>query len=174
MISPEEYSKYFCVKDLENKSKNDPYLGTPFYSAKILSSRSKGAFFEKLTEEYIEKFSYNIKVDKRKNADHDIIVNDKKIEIKGSTLWMDNKGLLTKFRWQQIRIKQDYEMMIFLAMYPDKVKFYYASKQDLIDNLDPLLYNQHGGKGVDSGTMFIDGYPEDFEWMKELTDAAFT
>ena len=172
MITPQEYVKYKCVAKIEKKASKDPYFGTPFYGARCLSSRSKGAFFEKLTKEYLQNM-FRFEITKPKSSQHDAIVNDVKIEIKGSTLWVDKKGKTTHFRWQQIRTAQDYLIMIFLAMYPDKVKFYYATKQDLLDNLDPLIYNQHGGKGVNSGTMSIDGYPENFSWMKEIKDASF-
>ena len=172
MITPEQYINYRCVRDVEKKAKKDPYLGTPFITVRNLSSRSKGAFFEKLTKEWLSA-TFDLYSNKPSSSQHDTIINDVKIEIKGSTLWVDGEGNPTHFRWQQIRTAQDYQIMIFMAMYPDKVKFYYATKQDLLDNLDPLIYNQHGGKGIDSGTMSIDGYPEDFVWMKEIKDASF-
>jgi hypothetical protein len=172
MISYETYASMNCVHDLEHKIKNDPYVGTPFENARRLSSRSKGAFFEKLTKEYFRKF-YGVCVKKSLSSDHDAIFESKKIEIKGSTLWCDDDGNATHFRWQQIRLSQDYDIMIFLSMYPDRVEFHYATKEDLKNNLDPYKNNQHGGKKVNSGTMSIDGYPKDFPWMKEVVDVSF-
>lgn len=170
MITPDEYINMQCVKKLE--AIKDPYQGTVFEKARNLSSRKKGAFFERLSEEYLSK-KFQIKSQKSKSSDYDFILNNVKSENKGSTLWSDSKGKSTYFKWQQIRIAQDYEIMIFLAMYPDKVKFFYATKQDLINNLDPYKNNQHGGKKVNSGTMQIAGHPEDFPWMKEIVDASF-
>lgn len=170
MIAPKTYANMQCVKNIE--STIDPYQGTVFERARNLSSRKKGAFFERLSEEYFST-EFKIKSEKPKNSDHDFILNGVKIENKGSTLWCDKKGKPTHFKWQQIRISQDYDIMVFLAMYPDKVKFFYATKQDLINNLDPYKNNQHGGKKVNSGTMEVLGHPEDFSWMKEVKDASF-
>jgi hypothetical protein len=170
-ITPSFYETIECVKLLKKKIKNDPYIGTVFENARFLTSRAKGAFFEKLTKEYFKKV-YGVSISKPKSSEHDGIFNNTKVEIKGSTLWLNAKGEKIGFRWQQIR-DQDYSIMIFLAMYPDCVKFYYATKKDLINNLDPYKNNQHGGKNINSGTMFIDGYPEDFYWMKEVKDVSF-
>jgi hypothetical protein len=172
MITGAQYETFECAKALAKKATRDPYLGSPFYKVRILSSRSKGAHFEKITKEYF-KNTLDLFVTKPYSSDHDVIVEGLKVEVKGSTLWVDDLGEPTHFRWQQIRIHQDYDIMVFVAVYPDAIKFFYATKQDLIDNLDRYANNQHGGKSVDSGTMFIDGYPENFPWMKEITDASF-
>ena len=170
MLTPDEYLTMKCVENLE--SIVDPYQNTVFAKARNLSSKKKGSFFEKLTEEYFVK-KFKVISEKPKSKDHDFILNKYKIENKGSTLWCNNKGVPLYFKWQQIRIAQDYDFMVFLAMYPDKVRFFYASKQDLINNLDPYKNNQHGGKKVNSGTMEIIGHPEKFPWLKEVKDASF-
>jgi len=171
-ITSDQYINMKCAQDLQRKVARDPYLNTAFESARNLSSRSKGAFFEKLTKEWIET-TFGVKPEKPESSQHDVRINGVKIEIKGSTVWVNEAGQGTHFRWQQIRIDQDYDVMIFLAMYPTEVKFYWATKQDLQANLDRLLNNQHGGKEVDSGTMFIDGFPENFTWMKQIVDSSF-
>lgn len=171
ILQIEEYQSLSCVNDLSNKMNNDPYRGTPFEAARNLSSRSKGAFFEKLVKEYLKYKFPSLMIRKPFSSDHDTIMNDCKIEIKGSTLWCSVDGTPTHFRWQQIRNDQDYDIMVFVAMYPNEVKFFYTKKKQLINN--PDLKNQHGGKNANSGTMFVDGYPEDFSWMKEIKDESF-
>lgn len=147
-------------------------MNSPFYQVKIQSSRTKGSTFEKITKHYLNT-KFGMVTEKSKSTDHDTIVNDVKIEIKGSTGWVNKSGKITHFKWQQIRLHQDYDIIIFLAMYPDAIKFFYATKKDVIDNLSSKKYNQHGGNSVDSGTRSIDGFPEDFPWMKEIVDETF-
>lgn len=171
MITAQEFTNSSIYRNLLNK-KNDPYKDSPFYEVKILSSRSKGSIFEKITKDHLQnKFGLNIS--KAKSSEHDTIANDVKIEIKGSTGWVNGKGEITHFRWQQIRLAQDYDIIIFLAMYPDVIKFYYATKKDIVDNIGSKKFNQHGGNSVDSGTRSIDGFPKDFPWMKEIVDGTF-
>jgi hypothetical protein len=82
----------------------------------------------------------------------------------------------THFRWQQIRTNQDYDLICFLAVYPDKVELLGATKDEVCYNLEVQdengfwKFNQHGGKKVNSGTFAIDGFPEDFHWMRALED----
>ncbi len=171
MITAEQFANSEIYKNLPEES-NDPYINSPFYRVKIQSSKKKGSIFEKTTKDFLEN-SLGLTITKPESTDHDTIANGIKIEIKGSTGWIDNNGKITHFRWQQIRPSQDYDAIIFLAMYPDHIKFFYASKKDIIDNIDSKKFNQHGGNTVDSGTRSIDGFPEDFPWMKEIVDAAF-
>lgn len=149
---------------------NDSYNRSIFKNLKRLSSKRKGKYFEMLVEEILTNRGYD--VEKPSSTDHDRIVNSLKLEIKGSFLW-DDKYV---FRWQQIRLKQDYDLICFLALYPDRVELLGATKQDVRDNLEITdeygrwIYNQHGGKKVNSGTFFIQGVPEDFTWMKPLEE----
>lgn len=172
MITSEMYLNLDCVKKLKKEIDKNPFRNSVFWDLYSLSSRKKGAQAEKIVKEFFSKV-YGLNVRKCENSDHDFILEDIKTEHKMSALWVDSHGNTTVFRWQQIRTVQDYELMIFMAVYPDKIRLFYATKQDLLDNLDPFLNNQHGGKKTNSGTMFIDGLPEDFVWMKEITDASF-
>jgi hypothetical protein len=62
--------------------------------------------------------------------------------------------------------------VVFIAVYPDVMKFYVADKETVVrevcyqDENGNWPNNQHGGKRVNSGTFCIDGYPKDFPWMK--------
>ena len=93
-----------------------------------------------------------------------------KKEIKGSFLW----GSGTHFRWQQIRTAQDYDDVVFVCIYPDRVEFYEADKNVIKSVVEKQnekgewIHNQHGGKTVNSGTFFLDGLPTDFNWMKPV------
>lgn len=171
MITAKQFAKSEIYKNLPDES-NDPYIGSPFYRLKILSPKSKGSEFEKITEDYLR--NLGLKITSPSNSDHDTVANGVKLEIKGSFGWIGRsgkkKGKITHFRWQQIRPSQDYDAIIFIAVYPDSIKFYYASKRDVVKNVNK---NQHGGGRADSGTKFLDGFPEDNLWMKEIVDASF-
>lgn len=172
MITSKDFVQSEIYKNLPDQN-NDPYANSPFYKVKVLSSRRKGSIFEKITKDYL-KNTFKMAIAKAKSTDHDTIANGVKVEIKGSTGWVDDKtGKITHFRWQQIRLEQDYDIIIFLAMYPDVIKFFYATKEDVVKNLSSKKFNQHGGNSVDSGTRSIDGFPEDFPWMKEIVDETF-
>lgn len=158
------FSKYTNLRD--------PYKDSKFKILKEMSSKRKGAVFEKIFEEYM--IAHGHKLLKNLNSGHDRRFKLKsgktvKYENKGSMLWGEDGD---SFRWQQIRPAQDYDVMIFMAIYPHMIKFYYADKQDvsaLVEVQDAngdWIYNQHGGKGVNSGTFFLHGLPEDFPLLR--------
>lgn len=169
MIFAEEINAYQCHIDALTEQNNDPYKNSPFRIYKQMSSKKKGKYFELIVQEYLKKQGY--KVDKALNSDHDRVINDTiKLEIKGSLLW----GEGTHFRWQQIRPSQDYDIICFVAVYPESIRFYAATKYEVKsivevqDGNGHWIYNQHGGKTMNSGTFFLDGMPEDFSWFSSL------
>lgn len=171
MIFAEEINSYQCHIDALIEQNNDPYKNSPFRIYKQMSSKRKGKYFEKIVHEYLQKQGYN--VDKAVNSDHDRVINDLiKLEIKGSLLWGDG----THFRWQQIRPSQDYDIICFVAVYPEAIRFYAATKYEVKsiveaqDENGHWIYNQHGGKTMNSGTFFLDGMPEDFSWFSSLEE----
>jgi hypothetical protein len=171
MIFAEEINSYQCHIDALIEQNNDPYKNSPFRIYKQMSSKRKGKYFEKIVQEYLKKQGY--KVDNAVNSDHDRVINDLiKLEIKGSLLWGDG----THFRWQQIRPSQDYDIICFVAVYPEAIRFYAATKYEVKsivevqDENGHWIHNQHGGKTMNSGTFFLDGMPEDFSWFSSLEE----
>tara|TARA_B100001029_G_scaffold178793_1_gene186342 strand:+ start:852 stop:1403 length:552 start_codon:yes stop_codon:yes gene_type:complete len=173
IIKEEWIGNYITYDDVIHNRDIDPYADSSFKPIKDLSSKRKGRFFEVLTEEYCENLGFII--DKPKNSDHDSIINGKKVEIKGSFRWVVD-GELKHYRWQQIRPSQDYEVMIFLAIDPNNIRFYGANKKEVADFVTVrdsdgnYPYNQHGGMTVNSGTYRIDGYPKDYPFMRSITE----
>ena len=169
MILAEWIHNYKCHDDAVNNRDIDPYNGSPFQIYKDMSSKRKGKFFEMIVAEYCE--NLGCVVERATNSEHDRIISMKKAEIKGSTLWEGHDEL---FRWQQIRPNQDYDIMIFLAMYPDRVDLFASKKKDVVDYVTKqdedgnFIHNQHGGKSVDSGTYFIQGKPSDFPFFRPI------
>ena len=173
IIQEDWIKNYLSYDDIINNRDIDPYADSQFKPIKDMTSKRKGRFFELLTEEYVE--NYGWKVSKPKNSDHDTIINGKKVEIKGSFRWVVD-GELKHYRWQQIRPSQDYEYIVFLALDPNKCRFYCGSKQEISDFVSiqdsngNYPYNQHGGVGVNSGTFMVQGFPKDFPFMRDLSE----
>ena len=173
IIQEDWITNYITYDDAINNRDVDPYSDSKFKPIRNMTSKRKGRFFEVLTEEYVEHLGW--KVSKPENTDHDTVINGKKVEIKGSFRWVVD-GVLTHYRWQQIRPSQDYEYMIFLALDPLKCEFYCGEKQEISDFVTiqdsngNYPYNQHGGMTVNSGTYRIDGFPKDFPFMRSLTE----
>ena len=174
IITSEEILEYKAHKHYV--SLKCPYINSPFKLYKDMSSKRTGTVLEKIFEEFMVSKGY----EKRKNysSDHDrvFVMNGKevKFEIKGSTLWGEyGEG---RMRWQQIRPSQDYDMMVFIAVFPSSMNFYYTTKSEIIDFVEvqdengDWPYNQHGGKKTNSGTFYIHGLPEDFPFMKPIEE----
>ena len=74
----------------------------------------------------------------------------------------------------QIRPSQDYEVIVFIAIYPKRIEFHAATKEVVSEFVQTpnedgfFVHNQHGGKTKNSGTFFLDGFPEDFPFMTSL------
>lgn len=147
---------------------DDPYRGTAFEAFHHMSSRAKGAAFEKLASIVLESLGKTVK--RAIDSDYDRIVDGSRVEIKGSFLWAGTSS----FKWQQIRPNQKYDYIVFVAVYPECVKFYASTKADCDifvtqqDSSGNYIYNQHGGISTNSGTFAIMGEPEDFPFMKPL------
>lgn len=123
-----------------------------FESFYLMSSpKGKGARGERLAAEIMEKLDHTVL--RKKNgklarlegdADHDIVVDGYRTEVKLSLTW---DGMPDRFTWQQIRSLQDYDRIMFIGMNPDEVNVWWATKKDLEDNIfGKSCYRQHGGK----------------------------
>ena len=145
------------------------YENSPLLQLKLLSSRAKGKEFERIVEWQLAKFGYG--VERSDTSDFDRFVNNKRVEIKGSFLW----GNGDFFRWQQIRLDQQYDHIIFVAAYPERIEYFTATHEEASDALriqdkeGRYKHNQHGGNSVDSGVYFVDGLPEDISWIHPLS-----
>lgn len=151
---------------VNNQKQEDPYANSPFLGLKSLSSRTKGAIFEKIVEEKLIEEGYCVA--SPKSSEYDRLVNGKRVEIKGSFLW----GTSSYFKWQQLRPEQSYDYAIFLAVYPDRIDFFGATKKDIDsyvlqkDSCGNFRHAQHGGnKGVSPNTFLISGSPSDHKGL---------
>ena len=170
MITEKEILKYSTYKEIIKESITCIYKESKILPLKNLSSKKKGSKFEKITKEWLQ--SLGAIVEKSScGTQSDYLVDGIRVEIKGSFLWGDG----THFRFQQIRTTQEYDVILFLCVFPTHVEFYVCSKKESKDNLEiqnkkgQWTHNQHGGKNKNSGTFFIDCFPSQINWMHKMT-----
>tara|TARA_Y100000296_G_scaffold64456_1_gene75667 strand:- start:393 stop:788 length:396 start_codon:yes stop_codon:yes gene_type:complete len=121
-----------------------------------MKPKQAGSRYEKIVESIFTKMDMN--VDPPLNTDHDRIVDGEKIEIKGS---MITKGTDDEFSFLQIRPKQEYDTVVFLAVYFQEMHLYEMSKADVKMKIKEGVFKpQHGGKKGDSGTFCYNGTME--------------
>ena len=171
IITSSTISECFTYLEYSQDCDVDPYNGSPIKLFKDMSSKKKGSAFEKLiTEILIDK---GITVTKPNSTDFDRLVDNKKIEIKGSLGWVTD-GVITHYRFQQIRESQDYDYVLFAFFTPDGLIMKIASKSVVMEKLSYqdengyYPHNQHGGKRVNSGTFCVDCLPEQLDWMEDI------
>ena len=96
MIGVHEIVEYASYKNYLGKK--CPYEGSPFQVYKQMSSKVKGAHFEKIFEEYMIAKGYELR--KNYNSDHDRVFvvdgEEVKFEVKGSLLWGEEG---TSMKW---------------------------------------------------------------------------
>ena len=117
--------------------------------------KQKGKRYELITADVYSKLGY--KVTKPENTDHDRIINDIKVEVKGSTL---NKGK-DFFSFLQIRPAQDYAKVAFAMFYPQELVIMELTKDQVKQAIkDGHMKKQHGGNKAESGTFCYYGNRE--------------
>ena len=172
-ITSTDISECFTYLDYSQDGDTDPYNGSPMKLFKDMSSKKKGSAFEKLITEIL--ISQGHSVSKPKSTDYDRLVDNNKIEIKGSLGWVTD-GVITHYRFQQIRESQDYDYVLFAFFTPDGLILKIASKSVVMEKLSYqdengfYPHNQHGGKRVNSGTFCVDCMPDQLDWMQDIDD----
>ena len=130
---------------------------SPFFKLKCMKAKQAGSRYEKIVENIFT--NMGIEVDAPESSDHDRIIDGEKIEIKGS---MITKGTDDKFSFLQIRPKQDYDTVVFLAIGFHEINLYELTKKEVKEKIKEGIFKpQHGGKKGDSGTFCYNGTMED-------------
>ena len=148
-----------------------------FESFYLMSSpKAKGSRGERLAAEIMETLDHDVLRNKKNgkparlagDSDHDIVVEGYRTEVKLRLTWGDE---IDKFTWQQIRSRQVYERIIFIAINPEELKMWWATKEDLEYNIfGKSCYRQHGGKKGKQDLYWIhskDGIPAWFRPIEE-------
>jgi len=173
MFSVDDYLNSDASAVILEKSRNkkEAWKNSPFKEFYDLVGKTKGAIGELLYEEYVTKKGCHVK--RSLSPEFDRVVDGRKKEIKLSFQW---KGKAGSFRWQQIRPIHQWDDIVFIAIYPNRIEFYEADKETILEHViiendkGEWVNNQHGGRKVNSGTFWITGTPQDFPWMKPITE----
>lgn len=132
---------------LKDEPEDPRYVDSPFRKLKKLHAKQKGSRYEKISEQVLVGLGKTVLPPT--NTDHDRIVDNVKVEIKGSTL---NKNS-DNFSFLQIRPDQDYDVMYFCMFYPYKFVIMSMTKDIIIQNIENGNFSkQHGGKKAESRT----------------------
>ncbi len=157
----EEFNFLVSVAELVKKDfidPDDPWEESPFGWIKKLPPRTMGKLGEDLIRSWCAVKS--LAVDKPKDSEADLLINEHRVEVKFSTLW--KAGF---YKFQQLR-DQDYEYAVCLGVSPFNAHCWVISKEILkkyVIGHQP----QHGGS-QGSDTFWFSVYPEKpLEWLKE-------
>ena len=125
------------IKHTENK--HNMWTGSIFEYIKQSSTCTKGLIGESIIRDY---YKYNNHtVNKRTSVGNDIVIDNKKIEIKLSCI--NNTGY---FKWLQIRPDDDFDYLYLVSIYPNNVKVHQFSKHEVLELCNNnILKSQHGG-----------------------------
>lgn len=173
-LTSSQLAETFTYCEYNQDVDSDPYLNSPAKLFKDMSSKKKGAAFEKLVQEILTESGYQVQKPKG-TTEYDRLVNGKRLEIKGSLGWITD-GIISHYRFQQIRRGQEYDIILFLFITPDEVILKGCTKDVAMDHLDykdedgNYPHNQHGGKTKNSGTFFIDTLPGQLDWLVDIED----
>jgi len=141
--------------------------GSPFEWIMDLASRSKGKAFEEIAREYLERRGFRVR--KAENREHDLMIEDSPVEVKGSTLWRSGQ-----YRFQQIRRQVGYDLVLCLGLSPRDASCWAVPRRRLVSESGefatglPGFSPQHSGKtGRDTAWLAV--APDDPPpWLAEF------
>ena len=112
----------------------DVWMASPFAWIREQPSARKGAIAVAILRTWAT--DSGLTTTRAKNSDHDLIIEELKIEVKLSTLWANGD-----FRFQQLR-DQDYEHVCLLGLEPQAVRLWIVPKTVVLDH----ARGQHTGE----------------------------
>lgn len=127
-----------------------PWAGSPFAWIKTRPSRQVGTIGEKLISGYLAAKGFN--VTRSGDSDADRIVENKRAEIKFSTLWATGS-----YKFQQLR-DQDYEFAVCLGVSPFDAHCWVITKSEILRRWRARdgIESQHGGAaGADTAWLTV-------------------
>ena len=135
----------------------DPrWESSPYFLLKCMKAKQAGSRYEKIVEAIYSNAGETVEAPN--NTDHARIINGEKVEIKGS---MVTKGSDDKFSFLQVRPAQEYDKVVFLAIYFDEINLFEMTKKQILVAIEKGIFKkQHGGKKADSGTYCYNGTME--------------
>jgi hypothetical protein len=146
----------------EYPNKSEIWVGSPFEWIRSLSPRKKGSVAEKFLSFWLKEIGFT--VGKTGDSDADLLVNNRRVEIKFSTLW--DSGV---YKFQQLR-DQDYDFILCFGLSPLDAHCWLLPKKEVLYrwNLQDGIVPQHkGATGKDTAWLSVipDSAPE---WMQKF------
>ena len=136
----------------------DIWINSPFAWIRSRQSRQRGAIIEKLVSSWCAAKGFD--VTKSPDTDADRVIEGRRVEIKGSTLW--ESGV---YKFQQIR-DQNYDYLFALGISPFDAHAWVIPKEVLMEPAEGITHQHGGARGRD--TRWLSCKPgEEYEWMKQ-------
>jgi len=130
---------------------DDMWEGSPFAWIRARPSRQVGKIGEQLVAGWLAARGFN--VTRSPDSEADRVVENKRVEIKFSTLWKSGS-----YKFQQLR-DQNYDIAICLGISPFSAHCWVLEKSEILHQWREVgnLQSQHGGaKGTDTAWLTVD------------------
>lgn len=150
-----EYGNIIKISSLlreEYAKENEEWLNSPFEWIKHKPSRTIGAIGEKIIASWLAMHDFEIR--RSPDSEADRIVENKRVEIKFSTLWKNGY-----YVFQQIR-DQNYDLIVLFGVSPHDAHCWVIPKQEIV-----ALWSKHAITGQHTGAE-----AEDTAWIHLLPD----
>ena len=152
----QDYSNLVDDELIEADIMDIRWESSPFFKLKCMKAKQAGSRYEKIVESIYT--NSGIDVLPPESTDYDRTIAGLNTEIKGS---MITKGSDDCFSFLQIRPRQVYDRIVFLAIYFDRIELYEMTKAEVVAAINEGIFKpQHGGKSGDSGTFCYNGTME--------------
>lgn len=153
-------TKYSKALQGEYEEDDKAWEGSPFAWIRSRPSRQRGTIGERLISCYLAANGFD--VERSPDSDADRMINQKRVEIKSSTLW--KSGF---YKFQQLR-NQDYSFAISLGISPGDAHCWVLPKEVIMEQWSiGGIQSQHGGQtGRDTAWLQVD--PKNIQnWLRE-------
>jgi hypothetical protein len=128
------------------------YDHSPFRNLRLLAPKQKGERYEKITIALMQQLGHTYLP--RTSSQNDAMFDGTVYEIKGSML---GNGI-DNFSFLQIRPDQDYQALLFVMFYPQRVIIMSMHKPDILAQVASGVFRpQHRGQQGNTGTYLYQG-----------------
>lgn len=114
------------VEIAKKKHIHNKWTDKPLYIIKILDNSCKGDLAEEFILEYCKKLGFSVEYGKSRLGDFDLLIEDKKFEVKMAT--EDQTG---NFQFNHIRYDYKYHYLLCVGVCPDKILFQIYTKGEV-------------------------------------------